>query len=151
MKKFLLLSGLASAALLAACSQSTTTGNTLPTDVPADTSSSVAIVDDTASSEAADKPVDVSDARIIEVSAKDWEFSPNAITASVGEKVVIRVTGVEGEHSFAIADLGINVPVAAGETKDIPLPTATPGTFEFRCRIPCGPGHKDMTGTIVIN
>ncbi len=151
MKKFLLLSGLASVALLAACSQSTTTGNTLPDGVPADTSSSVAIVDDSASSEATDEPVDVSDARIIEVSAKDWEFSPKEITASVGEKVVIRVTGVEGKHSFAIADLGINVPVEPGETKDIPLPTDTAGTFEFRCRVPCGPGHKDMTGTVVIS
>lgn len=90
-------------------------------------------------------------ARIIEMKASDWEFSPSAITAKKGEKLIVRVTGVEGQHSFAIADLGINVAVAPGEVKDIEIPTDKAGTFEFRCRIPCGPGHKDMMGSLVIS
>jgi cytochrome c oxidase subunit 2 len=58
---------------------------------------------------------------------------------------------MEGKHSLVIADLGVNVEVEPGETKDIEIPTEKAGTFEFRCRIPCGPGHKDMKGTLVVS
>ncbi len=90
------------------------------------------------------------DARIIEMSVTDWEFKPNAITVKKGEKVIVRLTDVAGGHSFASRDLGINVVINPGETKDIEIPTGTEGTFAFRCAVPCGPGHKDMTGTIVV-
>lgn len=91
------------------------------------------------------------DARIIEMTVTDWEFSPNAITAKQGETVIVRITGDEGDHSFMSKDLGINVTISPGETKDIVIPTDTAGTFAFRCAIPCGDGHRDMTGTIQIN
>jgi cytochrome c oxidase subunit 2 len=91
------------------------------------------------------------DVRVIEMEATDWAFSPSAISVKQGEKIVIRVKGVEGKHSIAIPDLDINVEINPGETKDIEIPTDKAGTFAFRCRIPCGPGHKDMTGTLVIS
>lgn len=89
-------------------------------------------------------------ARIIEMSVDDWTFSPSTITVQKGENVVIRLHGVEGKHSFAIAELGLNVAVDPGTTKDVTLPTNTAGTFTFRCRVPCGPGHMDMNGTLTI-
>ena len=91
------------------------------------------------------------EARIIEMTVTDWEFSQKSITAALGEKVIVRLTGVEGSHSFTSQDLGINIPIAAGETKDIEIPTGTAGTFSFRCAVPCGPGHRDMTGSITIS
>ena len=72
------------------------------------------------------------------------------ITAKKGEKVTLRLVGKTGSHSFAIPGLSINQPIAAGETIEITLPTDTAGTFAFSCRIPCGEGHKDMKGSIVI-
>lgn len=89
--------------------------------------------------------------RVIEVASTNWTFSPSTITLTKGEKVVLRVKGGEGIHSFGVPGMNINVQVDPGETKDIEIPTGEAGSFEFRCLIPCGPGHKDMRGTIVIS
>lgn len=96
-------------------------------------------------------PADTSSERIVPMTVTDWEFSPKAITAKKGEKIIVRLTGIGGVHSFGSQELGLNVKVNPGETVDIEIPTGTAGTFSFRCMIPCGPGHKDMTGTIIIS
>jgi len=88
--------------------------------------------------------------RVIEITVDNWSFSPAIITAKKGEKVQITLVGTNGMHSFAVPALSINEPVSAGETKTVMLPTGEAGTFEFLCRIPCGEGHKDMRGSIVI-
>ncbi|TSC79365.1 MAG: cytochrome c oxidase subunit II [Candidatus Peregrinibacteria bacterium Gr01-1014_25] len=87
----------------------------------------------------------------IDVVADNWLFTPSTIRAKKGQSVTLRVTAKAGTHSFTSQDLGINVPVTAGETKTVTLPTDKTGTFSFACRIPCGSGHKDMKGTIVID
>lgn len=89
-------------------------------------------------------------ARVIPVTSENWKFTPNVITTKKGEKVQLQVTGISGTHGFAIPDLGINVPVAPGQTVTIDLPTDSVGSHAFFCSIPCGPGHFDMTGQIVI-
>ncbi len=65
--------------------------------------------------------------------------------------MIVRLKGVEGIHSFAIAELGINMRIEPGQTVDVEIPTDTAGTFAFMCRVPCGPGHKDMKGSLVIS
>lgn len=89
-------------------------------------------------------------ARVIPVTSENWKFTPNVITVKKGEKVQLQVTGISGTHGFAIPDLGINIPVAPGQTVTIDLPTDTVGTYAFFCSIPCGPGHFDMKGQVVI-
>ena len=84
------------------------------------------------------------------MTSTDWSFSPLTINAKKGEKIVVRLTNNQGIHSFGAMELGLNVRINPGETKDIVIPTDKTGTFEFRCMVPCGPGHKDMKGTIVI-
>lgn len=88
---------------------------------------------------------------VIDMTASNFAFSPDVVTATVGEKLVVHLTGVSGVHSFSVPELGINEPISPGETKDIAIPTDTAGTFYFRCGIPCGPGHGAMTGTITIS
>lgn len=89
-------------------------------------------------------------ARVIQVTSENWKFTPNVITVKRGEKVQLQVTGISGTHGFAVPDLGINVPVAPGQTVTIDLPTDSVGTHAFFCSIPCGPGHFDMKGQVVI-
>lgn len=91
------------------------------------------------------------DGRVVQVSVTDWSFSPSMITAKKGEKVTLELTGVSGIHSFAIPELGMNVRVEPGKTVTVALPTDAAGTYEVVCRIPCGPGHKDMKTTVVIS
>lgn len=89
--------------------------------------------------------------REIVVDVTTWSFTPSTITAKQGESVVLVLHGGEGTHGFAVPELGINVSVAPGETKRIPLPTGSPGTFLLFCSIPCGAGHSDMRGAVVIS
>ena len=46
--------------------------------------------------------------------------------------------------------LGISETMYAGENKLVKIPTNKTGTFEFRCNVWCGSGHKDMKGVIII-
>lgn len=90
------------------------------------------------------------DVRVIDVEAKNFAFLPATIALKQGEKVALKVTSTSGNHSVMIADLGINVKVPEGQTMYVPVPTDKAGTFQFRCAVPCGPGHLDMIGTIEI-
>ena len=162
MKRTILLSaGCASLLFLAACSSDTASV------LPDDSSSSSSMEADRegmnhseeameATSSAAEASADVSvsvdttDARVIEMTAEDWKFTPATIMAKKGKKVVVRLTGTTGEHSFAIPDLNISIKINPGETKDITIPTDKAGTYGFRCMTPCGPGHKDMKGTLTV-
>lgn len=88
--------------------------------------------------------------RVIAVSVDNFTFTPSVISLIKGEKVKIRLTGVAGDHGFSIPELGINTSVGAGQTIEVEIPTDKTGTFTFFCSIPCGPGHRDMKGTITI-
>ncbi len=89
-------------------------------------------------------------ARVITISAENFDFNPSTITVKKGEKVTLVFQGVEGHHGVMIADLGINVDIPDGGSASVELPTDKTGTFAFRCSVPCGPGHKEMTGAIII-
>lgn len=128
-------------------------GTTTP-PATGENASSQSAADSTAPASESASSVDSSaqtEARVIDVSADNWSFTPATIEAKKGEKVIIRLTGVNGTHSFRADGLGITQPVNAGETVEFTLPTDAAGTFEFRCGIPCGEGHRDMVGTITIS
>lgn len=90
-------------------------------------------------------------ARVIEMTVQNFAFVPSTINVKKGEKLTIRVRGDSGIHSFGSPDLGLNVRVEEGQTVDIVIPTDTVGSFSFLCMIPCGPGHRDMVGTIIVS
>lgn len=164
MKKTLIAPGLAALALLAACGSGTTppAGDTSMSSSPAAmmerssepammASSAATVTSSSAAMMQSSAAATTGEARVIEVSMSNWAFAPKTISVKKGENVVLRVKGVEGIHSFAVPGLNINVAANPGESKDITIPTDTAGTFDFRCFIPCGSGHKDMVGQLVIS
>lgn len=96
------------------------------------------------------QPNQPTSSRVIDITTRNWEFSPANMSVKKGEKITIQLHGESGIHGFAVPDLGINQPVRPGETIAVQLPTDTPGTYRFFCSIPCGKGHIDMKGTIVV-
>lgn len=141
-KRILALSALAA---LTACTAA------VPTD---DTGTSVSSAAVNPAADDSDSMVDVDEpmagARVIDVQITDWSFTPATITAKQGEVAQLRLKGDKGIHSLLVADLGLNVRVEAGQETIVPLPTDTAGTFAGRCGVPCGPGHRDMKFTIVV-
>jgi len=142
MKKPILFSLIAGGVLLSACGQA----SVAPTEQDASSSSSVSVSSATASGASSV----ATEARVVRMEASNWDFTPSEVTAKVGEKIMLELVGVSGNHGIAIADLGIDVKFNEGETVTVDLPTDKAGTFPFRCNVMCGEGHRDMTGTIVI-
>lgn len=88
--------------------------------------------------------------RIIPVTAELWRFTPNIIQAKQDEVVTLQITGISGTHGLSIPGLGINEVIIQGQTVNVTIPTDKPGTYAFLCSVPCGSGHSEMTGQIVI-
>ena len=88
--------------------------------------------------------------RIIDITTRNWAFSPANISVRKGEKVTLRIIGEEGVHGFAVPDFGINKTVRPGEVVSVDLPTDATGSYRFFCSVQCGQGHIDMNGEIII-
>jgi cytochrome c oxidase subunit II len=86
--------------------------------------------------------------RMISIAVQDFSFAPNPIRARKGD--TLQLNGISGRHGFNVPELGIDVEVSAGETKTVVITTDQTGTFALRCSIVCGSGHRDMTGTLII-
>lgn len=95
-----------------------------------------------------DKPV--SARKEFVVTAKQWSFSPSVIKVKKGDTVVLKMISVDVAHGVYIPDFGINATIKPGETNIVEFVADKTGTFAFSCNIPCGVGHKAMTGTIVV-
>lgn len=169
--RFLLTLSATSLLLLTACVSVDTTNNANNADIMMENSSSSApfYLEDADSSEGeveldaagagassstevqATTPPATGGTRTITVNVTDWEFSPALISAKKGEKVKLKLVGGAGIHSFAVPGLSMNVRIAAGESVTVDLPTDIAGSFDARCAIPCGPGHRDMKATVIIS
>ncbi len=87
---------------------------------------------------------------MIPVTVESFKFTPNVIKFKKGQKAILKLTGITGAHGFMVPDMNINETISADEQKMVSIPTDKPGEFNFLCSVPCGPGHKDMTGKIII-
>ncbi len=86
----------------------------------------------------------------INMTAKDWAFDPGTITVHKGDTVKLHITSLDVTHGFALPDYGINEQIVPGQTTDITFVADKSGTFGFRCSVMCGEGHRQMTGTLVV-
>lgn len=84
------------------------------------------------------------------ITAKNWEFSPATITVNKGDKVRLKITSTDGIHSFVLADFNVNSKLEVGNTQLIEFTADQAGSFKFRCGTPCGSGHLDMQGTLIV-
>ena len=78
-------------------------------------------------------------------------WSPDALTARVGETLHLRLTSEDVLHGFAIGQSdqpAIEVP--PGEIVDVELTFNRPGRYVFYCTRWCGPNHWRMRGTIEV-
>lgn len=88
--------------------------------------------------------------RVIEVTAKKYDFVPSTIEVQQGERVVLRVTSTDRLHGIGIKKFGVNREVPRGKTVDVEFVANEAGTFPVLCTEDCGKGHDDMAGTLVV-
>ncbi len=86
-------------------------------------------------------------------------FSPNVLTARVGEKVNLQLVNKDnslhsdggGWHQFAIDDLGLDFKVAPLSETKVSFTVDKPGTYDFYCGICCGgKANPYMHGKLVV-
>ena len=82
--------------------------------------------------------------RIINVDAQKFEYSPSVIKIKKGEHVKIVINNIDFNHGMVIPSLELS------GVDSIEFIADEAGTFEFRCPTPCGNGHRDMVGTLII-
>jgi cytochrome c oxidase subunit 2 len=105
--------------------------------------------------------------RVIQVTAKNFEFEPSVIRVKAGEKIQLKLTSADRTHGIHINPFPEggqpNTPPGLSFTygddclkltKDI---TATleftaqaPGAYTFSCCKKCGKGHGRMKGQIIV-
>ena len=88
--------------------------------------------------------------RVIHITAKRFDFSPDSITLKKGEPVVFEISSADREHGFNLRAFGVRTNVSPGKVSRIRFTPDKTGMFTFSCDVFCGNGHEEMTGTIVV-
>jgi cytochrome c oxidase subunit 2 len=84
------------------------------------------------------------------MTAKNFEFDPDTITVKKGEKVRLIITAADHDHGFKLDAFDINQVLKKGDTETIEFTATKAGTFEFKCSVYCGKGHRKMKGKLVV-
>jgi cytochrome c oxidase subunit II len=84
------------------------------------------------------------------ISAKNWEFSEKEIRVSKGDLVKLTLSSEDVLHGFSISEFGIKETLKQGETSTVEFEADKKGTFIYYCSIPCGSGHRQMKGKLII-
>jgi cytochrome c oxidase subunit 2 len=105
--------------------------------------------------------------RVIQMTAKNFEFDPPEIRVKVGEKIQLKVTSVDRTHGLHIDPFteggSPNTPPGLSFTygddclklkKDatglVEFIAEAPGTYVFSCCKKCGSGHGRMKGKLIV-
>lgn len=87
----------------------------------------------------------------IDVVAANWKFTPATITIPVNDPTTLRLTSSSGVHGIESTDLGIaKTTISPGSSELVTFTPKKAGTYVLHCAVVCGPGHPDMTLTIVV-
>lgn len=133
MKRRIIL-GIVSLLLLAACQ-------------PQDPAANVQKVNETATQGA--NP-DSSSIKEFDMVARQWKFEPSTIRVNQNDKVVLKIKNEDVPHGFAISELGINQRLEPGKTTIVKFTASKKGEFSFFCFVPCGEGHGNMKGKLIV-
>lgn len=95
-------------------------------------------------------PVSDQKVREIEVTAKQFEFSPNPIRVKLGETVQLNITSTDVTHGFSLPEFNIDEVLQPGKTASVTFQATRTGEFPFACSVACGVGHAGMRGKLIV-
>jgi cytochrome c oxidase subunit 2 len=89
-------------------------------------------------------------ARVVEISARRFQFTPSEVTLKKGEPVVLHLHSEDVTHGFFMKALGIDTTIEHGKTTEVPLTPQAAGRYTVICDHFCGSGHGNMKLTLVV-
>lgn len=90
------------------------------------------------------------EAKEFDITAKMFEFDPDTIRVNKGDKVRLVVKSIDVTHGIEIKEYNIREILYPNKPVTIEFSADKIGEFIIRCNIPCGSGHKEMTGTLIV-
>lgn len=73
------------------------------------------------------------------------------IKVQPGDKVMLHIFNEDTyDHGFAVDVLGVNRRLFPKTTTTVEFTPSLSGTFNFYCSVPCGEGHYDQIGTLIV-
>jgi len=141
--------------ILAACShlpqEQSTPKNSATNSLPApDSPETQEMTIEEASPTPPDESASMDNVKEINLIAKQWEWSPSTITVNQGDTVRLIVTSTDVDHGIIIPGYKIDETIPVGETITVEFIADKAGQFPFSCSVPCGTGHGQMTGTLIV-
>jgi cytochrome c oxidase subunit II len=88
--------------------------------------------------------------KLIEISAKKFEFTPSQITLKKGEPVILRLSSSDRVHGFMSKPLKIDTDIPADKSEDVTVTPDTAGDFTIICDHYCGTGHGNMKMKVTV-
>ena len=88
--------------------------------------------------------------RVVEISAKRFEFSPKEVHLRAGEPVTVRLVSTDRSHGLLIKELGIDLDASDGAPDSITITPSRAGTYPAICDHYCGSGHGNMRMTLIV-
>lgn len=83
-------------------------------------------------------------AKRIDITAKRFSFTPNAITLKRGQPVVLVFHSQDVTHGIEISSLGIKRDIPKGKDVEVPMTPDDVGDFYGACSHFCGANHASM-------
>ena len=88
--------------------------------------------------------------RVVEITAKRYEFDPKVVTLKKNQPVTIRVTALDRPHGLLIAAFHVDLDAAPSAPAEATITPTETGKFEAICDHYCGIGHGGMKMTFVV-
>ncbi len=125
-------------------------GEPVLTDVPVQ---ETIVIPDTTETAPADVPVPVSSGEVKELTVTGSNFKWELTGPSVkkGDTVKLTIKVAEGGHGFSLPAFNVrSQELREGKEQVVEFVADKSGSFEYFCNVPCGSGHRQMRGTLVV-
>lgn len=105
--------------------------------------------------------------RVIDVTAKKYDFNPSPIRVKQGTKVQLKITASDHDHGFQIRRYPQEAKeggapglvfssqegcyrIPKGQTVTVEFVAEKAGTYPFKCCVHCGWRHRSMKGELIV-
>jgi heme/copper-type cytochrome/quinol oxidase subunit 2 len=86
--------------------------------------------------------------RTISVEASQFSFTPSTLTVNPGDRVTLELRSTDVVHGLYLDHYDISVAFDPGQVATLSFVADRPGSFRFRCSVPCGDIHPFMIGRL---
>ena len=87
---------------------------------------------------------------VLKVTLKRYSFDPPVLRVKRGQTVTLELQTSDVRHGFFVPELALRQAVAPGRPVTVTFKADRRGAFAMQCNIICGPGHDEMTGTLIV-